>query len=81
MIEHLLDRLGYERVDVLGVSFGGMLAQQLAHQAPGRVRRLVLAATGAGSPGLGRRAGQARCLDQPGHAAAVPRRRLLRLGG
>ena len=53
MIEHLLDRLGYERVDVLGVSFGGMLAQQLAHQAPGRVRRLVLAATGAGSPGLG----------------------------
>ena len=53
MIEHLLDRLGYERVDVLGVSFGGMLAQQLAYQAPNRVRRLVLAATGAGSPGLG----------------------------
>jgi poly(3-hydroxyalkanoate) depolymerase len=39
-------------VDVLGVSFGGVLAQQLAHQAPGRVRRLVLAATGAGLGGV-----------------------------
>src|SRR5262249_18447622 len=49
-MEHLLDALGEERVDVLGVSFGGVLAQQLAHQAPHRVGRLVLAATG---PGLG----------------------------
>jgi poly(3-hydroxyalkanoate) depolymerase len=39
-------------VDVLGVSFGGVLAQQLAHQAPRRVRRLVLAATGAGLGGV-----------------------------
>lgn len=53
MIEHLLDRLGYERVDVLGTSWGGAVAQQLAHQAPRRVRRLVLAATAAGMPGLG----------------------------
>jgi len=53
MVEHLLDRLGYERVDVLGISWGGALAQQLAHQAPQRVRRLVLAATSAGMPGLG----------------------------
>lgn len=49
-VERMLDALGYERVDVLGVSFGGIVAQQLAHQAPQRVRRLVLAATG---PGLG----------------------------
>jgi poly(3-hydroxyalkanoate) depolymerase len=49
-VERLLDVLGYERVDVLGVSLGGVIAQQLAHQAPHRVRRLVLAATG---PGLG----------------------------
>ena len=53
MVEHLLDHLGYERVDVLGISWGGGLAQQLAHQAPERVRRLVLAATAPGVPGLG----------------------------
>jgi poly(3-hydroxyalkanoate) depolymerase len=41
----LLDQLGHHRVDVLGVSFGGALAQQLAIQDPQRVRRLVLAAT------------------------------------
>jgi poly(3-hydroxyalkanoate) depolymerase len=52
-IEQMLDALGYTSVDVLGVSFGGALAQQLAHQAPTRVRRLILAATGPGVPGLG----------------------------
>jgi poly(3-hydroxyoctanoate) depolymerase len=51
-MEHLLDELGYQEVDVLGVSFGGTLAQQLAHQAPQRVRRLVLAATGIGLGGI-----------------------------
>jgi len=44
----LLDKLGHERVDVLGVSWGGALAQQFAFQHSGRCRRLVLAAT---SPG------------------------------
>lgn len=53
MVEHLLDGLGHRRVDVLGISWGGALAQELAHQAPHRVRRLVLAATTAGVPGLG----------------------------
>ncbi len=46
----LLDVLGFERIDVLGYSWGGGLAQELAHRAPDRVRRLVLCAT---APGLG----------------------------
>jgi poly(3-hydroxyalkanoate) depolymerase len=44
----LLDQLGHEQVDVLGVSWGGAIAQQFAFQYPARCRRLVLAAT---SPG------------------------------
>jgi pimeloyl-ACP methyl ester carboxylesterase len=50
VVRELLDALELERVDVLGYSFGGGLAQELARRAPERVRRLVLCATG---PGLG----------------------------
>src|SRR6185503_9924154 len=45
----LLDRLGYQKVDVIGVSWGGALAQQFARQYPDRCRRLVLAATSTGA--------------------------------
>jgi poly(3-hydroxyalkanoate) depolymerase len=45
----LLGVLGHQRADVLGISWGGGLAQQLAFQHPRRVRRLVLVATGTGS--------------------------------
>ena len=45
----MMRRLGHERFDVLGLSWGGGLAQQLALQTPWRVRRLVLVATGTGS--------------------------------
>ncbi len=44
----LLDQLGHDQVDVLGISWGGALAQQFAFQQSQRCRRLVLAAT---SPG------------------------------
>ncbi|MFM0289223.1 poly(3-hydroxyalkanoate) depolymerase [Paraburkholderia megapolitana] len=44
----LLTQLGYRTVDVLGVSWGGALAQQFALQNPRRCRRLVLAATSQG---------------------------------
>lgn len=44
----LVDRLGYDRFDALGISWGGGLAQQLAFQYPRRCRRLVLASTGTG---------------------------------
>ncbi|MFV0457867.1 MAG: alpha/beta fold hydrolase [Actinomycetales bacterium] len=52
-IAQMLDHLDQPRLDVLGVSLGGVIAQQFAHQYPDRVRRLVLAATGPGVPGLG----------------------------
>jgi len=45
----LLDRLGYQQVDVIGVSWGGALAQQFARQYPKRCRRLILAATSPGA--------------------------------
>jgi poly(3-hydroxyoctanoate) depolymerase len=44
----LLDHLDIERADVLGLSFGAMVAQQLAHDMPTRVRRLVLVSTSCG---------------------------------
>jgi poly(3-hydroxyoctanoate) depolymerase len=48
VICRMLDRLGHERVDVLGYSLGGVMAQQLARSAPDRVRRLALAGTSCG---------------------------------
>jgi pimeloyl-ACP methyl ester carboxylesterase len=43
----LLDVLGLARADVLGFSYGGMLAQRLALCVPERVRRLIIASSGA----------------------------------
>jgi poly(3-hydroxyoctanoate) depolymerase len=48
LASRVLDLLGYTQVDVLGVSWGGGLAQQFTLQYPGRVRRLILAATAMG---------------------------------
>lgn len=44
----VLTELGFDRVDVLGISWGGALAQQFAAQNPKRCRRLVLVSTCAG---------------------------------
>lgn len=49
LIKKMLDQLGYKRVDVLGVSWGGALAQQFAIQNPWRCRRLILVSTGTGA--------------------------------
>ncbi len=45
----LVASIGHREFDVLGLSWGGGLAQQLAVQARRRVRRVVLVATGTGS--------------------------------
>jgi poly(3-hydroxyalkanoate) depolymerase len=45
---HLLDALALPRADILGVSLGGAVAQELALHNPHRVRRLVLAGTTCG---------------------------------
>jgi len=45
----LVTALGYAQVDVAGVSWGGGIAQQFAHQYPRVCRRLVLAATSPGA--------------------------------
>jgi poly(3-hydroxyoctanoate) depolymerase len=50
LVRDLLDVLELDTVDVLGYSFGGIVAQELAWRAAPRVRRLVLCAT---SPGFG----------------------------
>lgn len=49
LVTKMLDQLGYRQVDVLGVSWGGALAQQFAFQYPSRCRRLILVSTGTGA--------------------------------
>ena len=52
LIARMLTELGYDRVDVLGISWGGAVAQHFAASQRARCRRLVLVATAAGPPML-----------------------------
>jgi poly(3-hydroxyalkanoate) depolymerase len=78
LADRLLRALGHEgQVDVLGVSWGGALAQQFARSFAARCRRLVLAATSAGAvmvPGklgvIAKLASPRRYLD-PGYLAGI----------
>ena len=47
----LMDALGWSSAVVVGVSFGGMVALELALRHPGKIRRLVLACTSPGGAG------------------------------
>ena len=49
LLVRLLDQLGYDQFDILGISWGGGLAQQVAFQHPRRCRRLVLVSTATGA--------------------------------
>ena len=78
VLGRLLDELGLPgRVDVLGYSWGGTIAQQFAFQNPRRCRRLVLVATGTGAvmvpgnPLVLRRMLTPRRYTDPGYAARV----------
>ena len=46
----LLDHVGWDSCGVVGISFGGMVAQELAVSAPERVDRLALLCTSPGGP-------------------------------
>src|SRR5919198_6149561 len=77
LVARMLDQLGYPSVDLLGISWGGGLAQQFALCQRRRCRRLVLAATGTGMlmvPGrprvLARMATPRRYLD-PDYAERI----------
>ena len=50
LIARMLTELGYDQVDVLGISWGGGVAQHFAAFQRARCRRLVLVATATGTP-------------------------------
>jgi poly(3-hydroxyalkanoate) depolymerase len=50
LIAAMLTKLGYDRVDVLGISWGGGVAQHFAAFQRAMCRRLVLVATATGTP-------------------------------
>lgn len=47
----LVDGLGWSRLRVFGISFGGMVAQHVAARIPDRIDRMVLACTSSGGVG------------------------------
>jgi poly(3-hydroxyalkanoate) depolymerase len=77
LLAGLLDQLGCPQADVLGISWGGALAQQFALSRPGRARALVLVATGPGalmvpaSPAVLLRMLTPRRHRDPGYAARI----------
>ena len=77
VLGRVLSELGISAVDVLGLSWGGALAQQFAFQNPRRCRRLVLVATGTGAlmvpahPRILAKMITPRRFSDPGYAASI----------
>jgi poly(3-hydroxyalkanoate) depolymerase len=65
LIAGMLTELGYDRVDVLGISWGGGVAQHFAACQRARCRRLVLVATATGTPMVPARPSVLRHLVTP----------------
>jgi pimeloyl-ACP methyl ester carboxylesterase len=69
VVRDLLTALGHERATLIGQSFGGGVAMQLAYQFPARCERLVLVSSG----GLGPEVGLLlRGLSLPGSEHVLP---------
>ena len=68
----LMDSQGWERAHVVGVSFGGMVAQELALRHPAKIRRLVLACTSPGGAG-----GSSFAFHEIGHLTGEARAKYL----
>jgi poly(3-hydroxyalkanoate) depolymerase len=77
VLGRVLSKLGVSVVDVLGLSWGGGLAQQFAFQNPRRCRRLVLVATGTGAlmvpahPSVLLKMATPRRFSDPDYAASI----------
>jgi poly(3-hydroxyalkanoate) depolymerase len=77
LLDRVLDQLGCDRVDMLGISWGGGLAQQFALYKPRRCRRLVLANTATGSlmipagPRILKNMATPRRYRDPGYAVQI----------
>jgi poly(3-hydroxyalkanoate) depolymerase len=77
VLGRVLSKLGIGVVDVLGLSWGGALAQQFAFQNPRRCRRLVLVATGTGAlmvpahPRVLAKMATPRRFSDPDYAASI----------
>ena len=77
VLGRLLSKLEIGVVDVLGLSWGGALAQQFAFQNPRRCRRLLLVATGTGllmvpaHPRVLAKMATPRRFSDPGYAASI----------
>jgi poly(3-hydroxyalkanoate) depolymerase len=77
VLGRVLSELGIGVVDVLGLSWGGALAQQFAFQNPRRCRRLILVATGTGAimvpahPRVLAKMATPRRFSDPDYAASI----------
>jgi len=72
-VEALRKSLRLGKVNLLGFSFGGMLAQEVALRYPGSVRRLIVAGAGPSGADINRRLREVRAAATPDVRAVLDR--------